>query len=94
MKSQSKPKTEKPEQLKGGLESQSLRIEMAARGFKVGGLAKLAGLKRRIVSNVLTGNNAAWPPRAAINRALRKKIFHRPRTARRFTNKPQPTTPK
>jgi len=63
---------------KRGSEATALRIVMLQRGLDYRALAKLAKLDRRVVANVLSGNNHCWPPRAALNRALQEKIFVKP----------------
>ncbi|MEO5804107.1 MAG: hypothetical protein ABIR24_11320 [Verrucomicrobiota bacterium] len=53
------------------------KAEMARRGWKVSHLAARAGYKPKTITNVLCGDNVAWEPRAAINKAFGKKIFHK-----------------
>jgi hypothetical protein len=57
------------------IELDELRIEMIRRGLTYRQLAEIIGRDKQQVANVLTGNNPSWPIRAAINRALRKRIF-------------------
>jgi hypothetical protein len=69
-------------------ETVALRIAMAKRGLTCKALASLLGKDRfspRRVSNVLAGNDRTWPIRAAINRALREKIFNRTGTPKQNT---------
>lgn len=71
-----------------GIEETQCRIEMARQGLSVGALAQRAKLNPRILTNVLCGSNRVWPPRRAINIALKKKIFSKPARVRR-SRKPQ-----
>jgi hypothetical protein len=66
-----------------------LRIEMIKRGLGYRDLAALAGKSHRRIANVLAGNDRTWPIRAAINRALRSRIFSKPSNTRR-RRKPAP----
>jgi hypothetical protein len=66
-----------------------LRIAMAKRGLSCKALAALPGMETfspRRISNVLAGNDRSWPIRAAINKALREKIFTRSATLRNRTS--------
>ena len=51
---------------------------MLDRDLAPAALAKMAGVSRRRVSNVLCGNDTSRPIREAINRALGEKIFIKP----------------
>jgi transcriptional regulator with XRE-family HTH domain len=65
-----------------------LKVRMLQRRLTYQDVADMAKLNARVVSNVMCGNNTDWPPRAAINRALREKIFKAP-SARRRSPRPQ-----
>ena len=65
----------------------TLKFAMLQRGLKSKALAAKAKLHVRVVHNVLAGNNKTWPPRAAINRALRSKIFQQPTDRRTRSRK-------
>jgi hypothetical protein len=58
-----------------GAELHELRVVMAQRGLDSVELARLAGVHPRTLQNTLAGNNPFWPVRAAINRALRQRVF-------------------
>jgi hypothetical protein len=60
-----------------------LRIKMIERGLTYRDLAAMAGKKPQRVANVLSGSDRTWPIRAAINRALRSKLFSKPKNTRR-----------
>jgi hypothetical protein len=60
------------------LESDELRIEMIRRGLTYRDLAKIVGTVPQRIANVLSYSDRTWPIRAAINRALRKRIFRKP----------------
>lgn len=60
-----------------------LKFMMLQRGIKTHQLADMAGVNRRVMRNVIAGTNTAWPPRAAINSALKSKVFQKPPTAYR-----------
>ena len=65
-----------------------LKVVLITRGLNFRTLAEKTQLHPRVVQNLLNGHNAWWPPRAAINRTLQEKIFHkRPRAHRQ--RKPQ-----
>jgi hypothetical protein len=59
-------------------ESDDLRIEMIRRGITYRELAEMVGKGPQRVANVLAYSDRTWPIRAAINRALHKKIFRKP----------------
>jgi len=62
----------------------NLKVRMLQRRLTYKDLAQMAELNPRVVSNVMCGNDRNWPPRAAINRALKERIFSKPtRSARR-----------
>src|ERR1043166_3595363 len=63
-------------------ESIDLRHEMVERGFTASQLAAMAHVGPRRISNVLTGNDASWPIRAAINKHLGQQMFRKPSIAR------------
>jgi len=70
-------------QTKRGLAVRLVRMEMARRGISVSELAEMARFPRRRIANCLCLNDPSWPPRAAINQALGRAFFVRPRRTRR-----------
>jgi hypothetical protein len=71
------------------VEADRCRIEMIRRGLTFRDLAAMVGRKPQQVANLLSGSNNTWPIRAQINRALRRRIFLKPKSARR-RRKPAP----
>ena len=73
------------------MELTALRIAMDRAGLNKSELAALPamnGFNAHRIKNVLCGQDTTWPIRAAINRALRVRIFEKPPTKHR---KPKPT---
>lgn len=62
----------------GDVELKLCRCEMALRGLNTRGLAQRAGVNMGLVQDLLCGHYSSWPVRAAINRALRRRIFKKP----------------
>ena len=69
-----------------------LRIALITRRMTSADLAAMMGKSPRRVHNVLCNNDRTWPIRAAINRALRSKIFAKPRRPRRIATRKTPRT--
>ena len=65
------------------------RIELILRGLTYRDVAAMVGKKPQRIANVQSGSDRSWPIRAAINRALKQKLFVKPRNARRL-QKPAP----
>lgn len=60
-----------------------LRIKMIQRGLTYRDLAAKVGRKPQRIANVLSGSDRTWPIRSDINRALRSKVFRKPKNTRR-----------
>lgn len=64
-------------------ESRALKVLLIQRGMKHTALAEMVEYPPGQVANLLCGNSYSWPLRAAINKALQKKIFSKPPITRR-----------
>lgn len=74
-----------------------LKIEMILKRLNSRQLAGRSGVHLRVVQNILSGQNRDWPPRAAINQALGKRIFTKQSPARpkppEIPQRTEPPTP-
>jgi hypothetical protein len=55
-----------------------LRVEMIVRDLDSLALAIKAKVNLRTLQNLLSGRYHSWPVKAAVNRALRRRIFQKP----------------
>jgi hypothetical protein len=55
-----------------------LRVEMILRDLDSRALAATAKVHVRTLQNLLSGQYHNWPIKAAVNRALHKRIFQKP----------------
>jgi transcriptional regulator with XRE-family HTH domain len=84
-------------------ERAAVKIVLLKHGWKVSDLARMTGRTPAMISNLLCGNDAYWPARAAVNKALGLPIFTKanlPRPAVRKTGRrhrrlpPPPPSPR
>ena len=55
-----------------------LRVEMIVRDLDAWALAARAKVHIRTLQNLLSGRYHSWPVKAAVNRALHRRIFQKP----------------
>ena len=55
-----------------------LRVEMILRDLDSRTLAAIAKVHVRTLQNLLSGQYHSWPVKAAVNRALQRRIFQQP----------------
>jgi transcriptional regulator with XRE-family HTH domain len=66
------------------------KVRLAALGLSHRKIAKLTGLARGTVSNVLSGHHQGWPAKAAINHAIGLNIFTPPSNTQSKNMNPDP----
>jgi hypothetical protein len=69
-----------------------LRVEMIVRDLDAHSLAAKAKVHVRTLQNLLSGRYHSWPVKAAINRALHRRIFQKPAKVYRPRKPKQETT--
>ena len=69
-----------------------LRVEMIVRDLDAWALATMAKVHVRTLQNLLSGRYHSWPVKAAVNRALQRRIFQKPARVCRPRKPKQETT--
>ena len=69
-----------------------LRVEMIVRDLDAQALATKSRVHVRTLQNLLSGRYHSWPVKAAVNRALHRRIFQKPARVYRARKPKQETT--